>query len=306
MTDTRTIGITGATGFVGSALVGNLISTGRPNLRLFGRQPGAIPGARTIEPLEPTAARLAGIDTLVHLAALVQDGPDASLMTEVNVRLSADLLAAAIEAGVRRFVFFSSITAHGRTAAEPVSPDTDFAPTDNYGRSKAAAERALNHINRDGDIELVVVRPPMIYGPGGKGSFAALFKLVRSGAPLPFGAARAERSFCSMENLVSATRAALDTPRPPSIFLPADPDDLSTRSLIEFMAEAGGCKASLVPAPPWLMKPLLGMAGKSTMASSLFDPLVVDRGHWDAWNWKPVETGREGIASAVADLMGRA
>lgn len=302
MADRRAIGITGATGFVARALIKDLTSGEGPTLRLFGRRPDVLPDGRIIQPLEPTAGQLAGLDTLVHTAALTTSKPGEPLLTEINVQLAANLMSAAIDAGVRRFVFFSSMLVHGRTASAPVSPDSVFAPADAYGRSKAAAERALNHINRDGAIQLVVIRPPMIYGPGGKGSFNALYKLVGMGIPLPFGAAHAERSFCSVRNVVSATRRALELPAPPPVILPADPENFSTRSLIEAMAEAGGRSARLVPAPTAAMKLLLGAAGRGEMASSLFDPLVVDRSHWADWGWTPPVTGRQAVADTVAHL----
>lgn len=303
MADERVIGITGANDFVAQALIADLISTGGPEVRLFGSHAGFMPDGRVVEGLKPAPAQLAGVDTVVHLAALTTSKPPEEILTAVNVRLAADLISSAIEAGVRRLVFFSSMSVHGRTMPGPVPPDALFAPVNAYGRSKATAERVLNHINRDGAIELIVVRPPMIYGPGVEGSFNTLFKLVRSGVPLPFGAACSVRSFCSVPNVVSAIRSALDHPTPPAVLMPADPSDFSTRSLIETMASASHIPARLVPAPAALMKLILGAAGQAEMAASLFEPLAIDRRHWDDWGWSPPVTGRQAAGATVSALM---
>lgn len=294
MVDERVIGVTGAKGFVGTAVVRSLVADA-VRVRLFGREAGEAEGL-PVEALRPSVESFAGLDSLVHLAGVTGRRMPLQTLAEVNVALAADTLTAAIKAGVRRFVFFSSIGVHGRGSQRPVAPEDHFAPVNAYGRSKVNAERVLNYINRDGAIELIVVRPPMIYGPGGRSSLDALVRAVRLGAPLPFGAATAKRSFCSLGNVVSATRAALTSTASAGVLLPSDPDDFSTCELIETIKAACDLTVPLVRAPPEMMKLLLAVLGQRELAASLFDPLSIDRAHWRDWGWTPPEVGREAVA----------
>jgi len=278
------VGITGASGFIGQALARRLTEQSRP-LRLFGRKSGATLSP-PIEPLDPNSRSFEGIETLVHLAGITSSDQPESEIRRVNVELATQVAEAAIAAKVKRLIFFSSLAVYGKASGASISPTTPFAPSNAYGRSKADAEQKLEAICA-GKIELVILRPPMIYGRGGKGSFQALLKLVGTGLPLPFGAATAKRSFCSISNVVSATEAAIDHPSPPRIFIPADALDLSTRDLCLAMREARGTKSRLIPVPAWAMLLLLRAIRRAEIGQSLFEPLTIDRAHWTDWGWQP-------------------
>ena len=299
----RKIGVTGARGFVARGLISHLTSDPDVSLRLFGRDLGQTEEGLPILPLSCSPESLAGLDAIVHLAGLTTSNSPAEMLSEVNVRLAADLFSAATQAGVRRFVFFSSISVHGKGGSEvPLTPGSAIAPVNAYGRSKAEAEMALTEIGRGRSIELVILRPPMIYGPGGGGSLAALHRLVRTGAPIPLGAARAPRSFCSLNNIVSATAATLSATRPPPLLLPADPEDLSTRAIVEIMQKAQGLPVRAPSVPIWPMKALLRAAGQGEAAASLFEPLVIDRRHWMDWGWSPGESAWDAMTTTAVKM----
>lgn len=292
-----TIGITGATGFIGQALARRLTEQGRP-MRLFGRRQSITSSGQLIEPLDASPEAFKGIDVLVHLAGIASSDRPEPEIRRANIDLALDVARVAIAANVKRLIFFSSLGVHGKAAGAAITPETPFEPQNAYARSKAEAERQL----RDecaGRIELVIVRPPMIYGRDGKGSFQALLKLVKTGIPLPFGAATAKRSFCSITNLVSATQAAIDHPTPPAVFIPADAEDLSTRDLCLAMRTSLGSKSPLVPVPARAMLPLLRATGRAEMAQSLFEPLSIDRTHWAEWGWRPDQSTVDSVHSEI-------
>lgn len=299
MSTEPTVGITGAQGFIGRGLVTELDREKRVKLRLFGRRASTTAGGLAVTRLDAEPASFAGIDTLVHLAGVTTSKPTDADLTATNVDLALDVARAAASAEVRRFVFFSSVHVHGKAITGPISPETPYGPENAYGRSKVAAEQALEAFCRGGEMELIILRPPMIYGPAAKGSFALLLKLVRTGIPLPFGAATAPRSFCSISNLVSATIAASTRASPPRLLFPADPEDFSTRDLVEAMKTASGTSSALLPVPNWIMRRLLLVAGRGEIYKSLFESLVIDRSHWRQWDWRPVETGAHGVRVAV-------
>ena len=239
------------------------------------------------------------MDSLVHLAGIPTSKASDADLTRSNVDLTRDVARKAAAAGVQRFVFFSSLHVHGKSAGEKLSPDAPHEPHNSYGRSKTDAERVLQESHGAGGMRLVILRPPMIYGQGAKGSFAALLRLVKSGLPLPFGAANTRRSFCSIGNLLSAVQASLDHPNPPPVLFPADPEDFSTRDLCVALKAATGSSSLLLPVPVWIMRGLLGLAGQREIARSLFEPLLIDRSHWADWGWSPPESNAVAIERAV-------
>lgn len=279
------IGITGATGFVGRALTQHLRAQGREDVRLFGRD---------------TTYDFAGLDCVVHLAGITTSRASMEELRRVNVDMAAAVARAAADHGVRRLVFMSSLHVHGKASAFPVGPQSPLHPDNAYGQSKAEAEVVVKAIADQAGMELVVLRPPMIYGPGSKGSFPLLARLVATGLPLPFGAARGRRSFCSIDNLLSALDRAIDGPVVAGALIPADPDDFDTPRLVAAMAQAKGRRARLFPFHRALLAAPLSLIGRSEMATSLFDPLSIDRSHWTDWAWQPQQSGTEAVAKALA------
>lgn len=278
------IGITGATGFVGRALTQHLLGQGREDVRLFGRE---------------AVYNFAGLDCVVHLAGITTSRAPMEELRRVNVDMAAAVARAAAHHGVRRLVFMSSLHVHGKASTALVGPQSPLHPDNAYGQSKAEAEAAVRSIADQAGMELVVLRPPMIYGPGSKGSFPLLARLVATGLPLPFGAARGKRSFCSIDNLLSALDRAIDGPVVAGALIPADPDDFDTPRLVAAMAQAKGRRARLFALPRALLAAPLSLIGRGEMATSLFDPLSIDRSHWKDWAWQPRQSGTEAVSQAL-------
>lgn len=298
------IAIVGATGLVGRALVAELLSEGRGRPRLFGRAQGEVAGC-PVEPLQLVPDAFAGLDAVVHLAAITTIHADEVTLQRVNVDMAVQTAQAAVAAGVRRFVFLSSIAVHGRTSEAEIGPETPMRPINGYGRSKMEAERRLTDLARQTGLELQILRPPMVYGRGGSGSFAALARLVHSGLPLPLAAAQGARTFCSVGNLVSAIRHALNTDEPNGILLPGDPADVAVPQLVRRMANSEGKRERLFYAPRRLVAFLASLVGRHEIVSSLFDPMCVDRSHWARRGWRPVESGEVAMQAALrADTAG--
>lgn len=290
------IGIVGASGYVGHALVESLRHDPAVRLSLFGRRETQVRGI----PVQVLGAGgLQGLDCIIHLAAVTNPrASDADLQT-ANLDLAVSVARQAIAGGVRRFVFVSSIGVHGRCADHPIAPDTPFAPADAYARSKACAEAALSALADGSGLDLVILRPPMIYGPGCEGRFSRLARLVGTGLPLPFANACGRRSFCSLANIVSALRFAAQTPSPPKVLIPGDPEDFDTAGLVRTIAAATGRPVALYGPPHSLTSAVFTLLRRPELDASLFGSLRIDRRHWAVAGWTPVETGTEAVRRAV-------
>lgn len=301
MRSERVVAIVGAGGFVGRGLVDHLDQDPSVRTVLFGRSAGVLSG-HPVSPVPIAAGDLKGVDVVVHLAGIAHQRADAEAYQRVNIDLALAVATAAMRAGVPRFIFVSSVQVHGQWNPAPMSPDSAFQPASPYAESKAGAERALGALLQGTSTELVIVRPPLVYGPGAKANFAALMKAARLGLPLPLGAASARRSMISIGNLVDAIHSlALASPRSAAggVLLPADEQDLSVRDLYATLCRASGKEAALVPVPAWLLGPALAAFGKRRIFESLFRPAVIDRAHWADMNWTPPQTAADGLRNAV-------
>lgn len=285
--------VTGATGFVGQALCRSLRQAGWP-IRTPGR--GDI---GDIGPDTEWRPWLDGADSVVHLAARVhvmrESHADASAAyNRVNCDATARLATQAAQAGVRRFVFLSSVKVHGDRSDRPLTAQDMPKPADPYGRSKHAAELMLSDLAPE--LETVILRPPLVYGPGVRGNFLSLMRLVDRGWPLPLGAIANRRSLIYLGNLVDAIHAALDAE--PGIYLPSDRHDLSTPALVRNLAEALGKPARLFAAPMGLLRPAAGALGRGAAIDRLCGSLTVD-----GWlpGWQPRVTPSEGFAATAAE-----
>jgi len=284
----RVVLVTGANGFVGRRLVPALQASGwcvRPATRA---EVGDIGPDTDWRPL------LADADAVVHLAARVHVMRDQAADPErafdrVNHLATARLAAEANAAGVRRFVFMSSVKVYGDSSDHPLGAADKPCPTDAYGRSKLAAERAL--ADAATGMSVVILRPPLVYGPGVKGNFLAMMRAVRRGWPLPLASVDNRRSLIFVGNLVDAIRAALDAP--PGIYLPSDREDLSTPALIRRTAAALRRPERLFPVPPALLHGLAAVVGKSAAIERLTGSLTVDGA---LPGWQPPFTVDEGLA----------
>lgn len=312
-----TILVTGASGFVGRALLPRLVADGhrvhaavrRPDSGLpAGVDPVAI-GDLTAQPDWRSA--LAGADAVVHLAArahvLDERSPDAfALYRAANTLPTLRLAEAAAATGVRRLVFISSVRVHGsRTAGAPFDEASPLAAEDPYGRSKAEAERGLAEIARASSLEVVVLRPPLVYGPGVRGNFARLARLVARGVPLPFGAVRNRRSLVYVGNLVDAIVQSLTHPAAAGrTFMVSDGEDVSTAELVRRIARALGRSPRLVPVPPTLLRAAGALAGRREDVARLLGDLVVDSTLLRrTLGWTPPHTLEEGLAATMATRL---
>ena len=281
--------VTGASGFIARALVPALTEHFR--VRAASRRCSGLPFGEDVERVaspqlgsgEPWGAALADVDAVMHLAALAHVPPGSDADAERRVRSVNELGAVALAreaaaAGVRRFVFLSSIKALAeRSSLQPLRPDDVPLPEDSYGRAKLAAEQGLWQVAAETGLEVVVVRPPLVYGPAAKGNFAQLVRAVARGVPLPFGALQNRRSLVSVSNLSDALRACIDAPLAAGrVVHVADERPVSTRELVELIARGLGTPARLVRVPPSVLGLALRALGRRGMADRLLGSLEVD------------------------------
>jgi nucleoside-diphosphate-sugar epimerase len=303
-----TVLITGISGFVGSALAEALVASGH-RVRGAVRRPGAVGAkperARGVEllsvgdigPDTQWGPVLDGIDAVVHLAARVRvpggtAGNDAlAAFRRVNTAGTARLAVAAAHAGVRRLVFVSTIKVNGdRTAGRPFTAADRPNPPDPYARSKYEAEQALWSIQREHGLQVVVVRPPLVYGPGVKGNFRQLVRWVESGLPLPLGAVHNRRTLVGLTNLVDLLRECVGhAAAAGQLLLAADPESLSTPELVRRLGTALDRPARLLPVPVGLLRAGSAWAGKQAQCERLCGSLEVDASHTHTvLGWRPV------------------
>jgi nucleoside-diphosphate-sugar epimerase len=228
---------------------------------------------------------LIGCDVVIHLAARVHqmhdDSPNPlSEFRRVNTEGALNLARQAMSSGVKRFVFISSIKVNGEESDFPYSELSVPNSSDAYAISKWEAEQGLNQLAQDDEMEIVIIRPPLIYGPGVKANFASMIKWVQRGIPLPFGSIHNKRSMVAVENLVDFILLCSDKSKSPKAanetFLISDGVDVSTTELLNNVRAAYGVKTPLVPVPESLINFGLNLVGKSDLSSRLLGSLTVD------------------------------
>lgn len=317
--------ITGAAGFIGGVLCDNLIADGyqvRGTFRGDGRrETGGRVVVGDIGPETDWSEALDGNDVVVHLAARVHVMNDLAAdpleeFRKVNTAGTLALAEQAATAGVKRFVFISSVKVNGEETGKGRPEDGERrifseeavpAPQDAYAVSKREAEQGLLEIGErekgEGRREVVIIRPPLVYGPGVKANFRALMKWVERGVPLPLGAVHNKRSFVALDNLVSFIIHCMDHPKAANeVFLISDGKDVSTTELLQKMARAFGKRSFLLPVPVGLMTFAAGLSGKRDVADRLFGSLQVDNSKAkDLLGWKPVVSMDEGLRRIVAE-----
>ncbi len=298
-----TIAVTGANGFVGRSLVAILSEAGH-RVHALVRREDAVPADRgtasyhvvaDLRDDTAVASAIAGADALIHLAArahVMNDtvaDPDQAFR-EVNVLGSERVLAACKASGVRRFVYVSSIKVNGEsTQGQPFRPGDTPNPQDPYGRSKLEAEQVLSRGCADAGLELCVVRPPLVYGPGVKGNMLRLMKLVRRGAPLPFRGLHNRRSIVAVDNLARLLeRCAVHPGAIGKTFLAADNGPLLTEQIVRYIAEGMERTPRLLPVPVGLLRLAGRLTGRSAEVNRLVGSLEVDAADArDRLDWQP-------------------
>lgn len=289
--------ITGGTGFVGRALVKRL-----------GDQPVHL--ATRVDSTEWHKA-LVGITTVVHLAARVHVMHDTATdplaaFRAVNVEGTLSLARQAAAAGVRRFVFVSSVkvngefTRPGHAFTEADAPN----PQDAYGLSKHEAELGLRQLGADTGMAVVIIRPPLVYGHGVKANFAALMRAVQHGWPVPLGSVHNQRSLVALDNLVDFINICISHPQAANqTFLVSDGHDLSTTELVRGLARAAGVPARLVPVPVWALQAGAALLGKGDAVQRLCGNLQLDISKARSLlGWVPPVSVDEGLRRAVSGM----
>lgn len=301
-----TVALTGATGFIGQHLLRELSVRGY-RMRVLLRRPTALSvecASALIGDLEKPqnmAAALAGIEVVIHTAGLAHamSGRPEDDYRLLNTEATIALARAAERAGVRRFVFLSSIRAQsGPTAPSVLTEAMEPTPTDAYGRSKLAAEQGLETTG----LDWVALRLVLVYGPGAKGNMAELVRLARSSYPLPLAGLQARRSLLALDNLVEAIDTVLLAPGPlrrPLIV--ADPEPLTVGEMIAAMRRGLGRRAGLFPVPSPLLKACFGMTGRAEMYQRLSGSLMADPSALVRLGWTPPVAIAVGLAALARD-----
>ncbi len=295
--------LTGCSGFIGRALFAELTRRGH-SIRCAVRQPTpGIENAFVVGDLSGVtrwSAAVAGCDVVIHLAAHVHKGKsavDQDAFQRVNVDATRSLVSAAVSAGVGRFVFVSSAKVMGESSgARPFVEGDTPRPQDAYGRSKLAAEQALATFV--GALEITIVRPPLVYGPGVRANFLSLLRLADSPWPLPLAAATARRSLVFVGNLVDALIACATVRHlVPATYFVSDGNDLSVAELVTQLRAANGVRARLWPIPAAAASALAALVGQRDVAQRLFAPLQIDASRIRReLGWTPPFVQRDALA----------
>jgi nucleoside-diphosphate-sugar epimerase len=303
--------VTGASGFIGRALSSALLAQGQ-TVRAVVRAANSTPSSEGLDVVEVQSLDIntdwsaAVIDqqVVIHAAArahiMIDEATDSlKEYRRVNVEGTLNLARQAVDAGVRRFIFISSIKVNGErtTGGDPYTAEDLPAPEDAYGISKYEAEQGLMQISDNTGLEVVIIRPPLVYGPGVKGNFSSLIRVVKKGIPLPLGSINNKRSLVAIDNLVDLIITCIDHPAAVNqVFLAGDGEDLSTTELLRGVAKAAGMSSRLIPVPASVLIFLALILDKKAIAQRLLGSLQVDVSKaCDLLGWTPPLSVKEGL-----------
>jgi nucleoside-diphosphate-sugar epimerase len=304
--------VTGATGFVGTTLTNRLVNQRRCDVRgAVRREAGALHAdverivVGDLTPDVDWRQAVAGADAVMHLAARVHvmretAADPLSDFRRVNVASTLNLARQAAAARVPRFVFLSSVKVNGEKGA---CTEADLpSPADAYGISKHEAELGLRQVAAETGMEVVIIRSPMVYGPGVKANFRTLIRAVARGIPLPLGAVHNRRSLVGLDNLVDFILACVEHPAAANeTFLVSDGEDLSTTDLIRRLARVLDRPARMIPVPVWVLRAGASLLGRRDVAQRLLGSLQVDMSKArQVLGWTPPISVDEGLRRAVA------
>lgn len=298
---TKCILITGSTGFIGKALINQLLDQCHikaPVRNKHVNMDDRVDQFLLSSPLEEVdwVPLLDNVDTVIHLAARVHVMKDTvadplESFRRTNTAGSLNLCRQASKAGVRRFIYLSSIKVNGERTLDGAlfTHQDNNVPTDPYGLSKYEAEQGLMKIADSTGIEIVIIRPPLVYGPGVKANFKSMMNCLHKGVPLPFGLVNNKRSLVALDNVIDLIVTCIDHPAAKNeIFLISDSEDLSTKELLQRMALALGKRSFLLPIPTKLINLFFACIGRQDMIVRLCGSLQVDISHTkNILGWTP-------------------
>lgn len=305
----KTVLITGASGFIGSALCTRLTALGLPIRKVL----------RTVSNVDCTnsiiipathestvwGSALSGCDTVIHLAGIVHRSGDYKTYLNVNVNGSLNLATQAALAGVKRFIFMSSIAVNGANSLQgkPFTAQSIPNPVGTYGLSKLEAEQGLRKIAAETGMEVVIIRPPIVYGPGVKANFFSMMRFIDARIPLPFGGVTENRrSLVSLDNLISLLVVCIDHPAAANqIFMVSDNEDLSTRDLLYRLSRVMGRHIWLPKIPQRIFRIGARMFGRDDLVQRLLGNLEIDITHTlKTLGWVPPISVDEGLRRAAS------
>jgi nucleoside-diphosphate-sugar epimerase len=309
--------VSGANGFVGKALCAELLRK-RYSVRAAVRS-----ATKQIDNVETVSVgdingqtdwekALPGIEVIIHLAARVHLMKDNAInpldaYRKVNVEGTINLARQARNAGVQRFIFISSIKVNGEATqpGHPYTAEDRPAPLDSYGISKLEAENALRQLADETGMEVVIIRPPLVYGPNVKANFYRMMQWLEKGVPLPLGIIHNKRSLVSRDNLVDLIITCITHPAAANqTFLAGDDEDLSTTELLQRMGKALGKPAKLFPIPIWVLNLGATLLGRRDMAQRLCSSLQVDISKADTLlSWRPPVTVENALKETAVDYL---
>lgn len=304
--------VTGAGGFVGRAVVSELAKRGVSYRAVTRRAREGCLGIGHIDPATDWAKALDGVDAVVHLASrahVVNEtvAGSGACFPSTDVDATLNLARQAAVAGVRRFVFVSSIKVNGEATrrGRPFTAEDAPAPQNPYARSKFDAERGLFALAAESGLEVSVIRPPLVYGPGVKANFATMMEWVNRGIPLPLGAVDNRRSFVFVENLADLIILTAVHPKAGGqVFLVSDGEDISTTELLQRIAQALGRTSWILPVPAPLLKFAATALGRREITSRLTDSLQVDIGKTrELLGWAPRKSVEEGLQETARSFQ---
>jgi len=301
--------LTGASGFLGSRLA--LALNYKPDIKLTAAVRCRIdnPAVKIFE-FQSLDANTDWSAALVNQLVVIHAAARAHIMKDevsdplaeyrrINVDGTINLARQAASTGVKRFIFISSIKVNGEQTydRQTFKPDDVSCPVDAYGISKWQAEQGLKKVAAETGMEVVIVRPPLVYGPNVKGNFASMIKLVEKGVPLPLGKIHNQRSLVALDNLVDLVITCIDHPAAANqVFLAGDGQDLSTTELLRGVANAAGKPSRLIPIPSSLLMLAATLIGKKAVAERLLGSLQVDISKArDLLGWEPPISVEEGL-----------
>ncbi|USD19819.1 SDR family oxidoreductase [Microbulbifer variabilis] len=304
--------LTGASGFIGSALLSALRSKRVKVLPVYRQEVEGGLYVPRIDAETDWGTTLNNIDVVIHTAARVHVMQESTAdplaeFRKVNLEGTLQLARQAASSGVKRFIFLSSIKVNGEstTGRGPFTAEEPSNPVDPYGISKKEAEDALLALAEETDLEVVIIRPPLVYGPGVKANFQSMMRWLQKGIPLPLGSINNRRSLVSVYNLIDLITVCIEHPNARNqVFLVSDGLDMSITDLLRRLSRSLRCRALLMPVPVSVLIFTLSLLGKRAVADRLCGSLQVDIGKtMNLLDWQPPVTVEEGLAKTAESLQ---